>query len=180
MRGQRLFFYVFLMVPTTYLLCMVGFPVVYNVVMSVQEVNLGDLGDFVRPFVGLSNYTDALTDPTFRQVALNTLVFVVVNVIGQLGIGMLAAVCFSSEFPGASYLRGLLLATWVLPGLVVGTVLAVGGLAAVLVAHAFGHGWRSVRWGRVADALEGLCVALAAPAALLAAGGGEWFRQLPA
>ena len=65
-------------------------------------------------------------------------------------------------------------------GLVVGTALAVGGLAAVLVAHALGRGWRSVRWARVADALEGLCVALAAPAALLAAGGWEWFRQLPA
>jgi multiple sugar transport system permease protein len=122
MRGQSLFLHVFLMVPTTYLLCMVGFPVVYNVVMSVQQVDLGDLGDFVRPFVGLSNYADALADPTFRKVALNTLVFVVVNVIGQVGLGVFAAVCFSRPFPGASTLRGLLLATWILPGLVVGTV----------------------------------------------------------
>jgi multiple sugar transport system permease protein len=101
---------------------MVGFPVLYNAVMSVQEVNLGDLGDFSRPFVGLANYADAIADPTFRRVALNTLVFVVVNVIGQVGIGVFAAVCFSRNFPGASWFRGLLLATWILPGLVVGTV----------------------------------------------------------
>jgi multiple sugar transport system permease protein len=122
MQRRNLFFTVFLLVPMIYLLCMVGLPVLYNAVMSVQEVNLGDLGSFSRPFVGLSNYVDALADPTFRKVVINTLVFVVVNVIGQVALGLLAAVLFSRPFPGSSYLRGLLLATWILPGLVVGTV----------------------------------------------------------
>ncbi len=122
MQRQNLFFTVFLMVPTAYLLCLVGFPVAYNAVMSVQHVNLADLGHWSRPFVGLSNYRDAIADATFRKVALNTVVFVAVNVIGQVGIGLFAAVCLSRRFPGAGYLRGLLLATWVLPGLVVGAV----------------------------------------------------------
>ena len=122
MQRRNLFFTTFLLVPTVYLLSLVGFPVIYNAVMSVQQVNLADLSHFARPFVGLSNYAEAIADPTFRKVALNTAVFVVVNVIGQVGVGLLAAVCFSRSFPGASYLRGLLLATWVLPGLVVGAV----------------------------------------------------------
>lgn len=122
MQQRNLFFTVFLMVPTVYLLCLVGFPVVYNAVMSVQQVNLADLGHWSRPFVGLSNYRDAIADTTFRKVALNTVVFVAVNVIGQVGMGLFAAVCLSRRFPGAGYLRGLLLATWVLPGLVVGAV----------------------------------------------------------
>lgn len=63
-------------------------------------------------------------------------------------------------------------------GVALALVLAAGGAAAVLVATAFGRGWRSVRWARFGDGLEGLCVALALPAALLAAGGWEWFRQL--
>lgn len=65
-------------------------------------------------------------------------------------------------------------------GVALAVGLAAAGTAAVLVAHAFGRGWRSVRWARFGDALEGLCVALSLPAALLAAGGWEWFRQLAA
>ena len=65
-------------------------------------------------------------------------------------------------------------------GVALAVVLAAVGAAAVLVAHAFGRGWRSVRWARVGDGFEGLCVALSLPAALLAAGGWEWFRQLAA
>ena len=114
--------YAFLLIPTLYLLAVVGFPVVYNLLMSVQEVNLGDIADLARPFVGLDNYAAAIHDPTFRKAAANTLVFVSVNVAGQAGIGLLVAVCFARKFAGANYLRGLLLVAWILPGLVVGTV----------------------------------------------------------
>jgi hypothetical protein len=65
-------------------------------------------------------------------------------------------------------------------GVALALVLATAGTGAVLVGHAFGRGWRSVRWARVGDGFEGLCVALSLPAALLAAGGWEWFRQLAA
>src|ERR1700722_14907606 len=121
-RGNTWLLRIFLFVPTAYLLAVVGFPVVYNLLMSVQEVNLGNIADLWRPFVGLSNYTDAIADPTFRKAAGNTVVFVVANVVGQVGIGLVVAVCFARNFPGANYMRGLLLAAWMLPGLVVGTV----------------------------------------------------------
>ena len=45
-----------------------------------------------------------------------------VNVIGQLGIGLALALFFSQRFPGAHFLRGLLLASWMLPALVVGAL----------------------------------------------------------
>src|SRR5262249_45988637 len=90
--------------------------------MSVQEVNLGNLAELWRPYVGLENYADALADPTFRKVFRNSVVFVVVNVVGQVGLGTLAAVCFAARFPGAEFMRGLLLAAWILPALVVGTL----------------------------------------------------------
>jgi multiple sugar transport system permease protein len=112
----------FLVLPVVYLLALVGFPVAYNLLMSVQEVNLGNLAELWRPFVGFENYADALADPTFRKVFRNSVVFVVVNVIGQVGLGTFAAVCFASRFPGAEFLRGLLLAAWILPALVVGTL----------------------------------------------------------
>jgi multiple sugar transport system permease protein len=112
----------FLALPMLYLIGMIGVPIVYNLVMSVQDVTLGNIAEFHRPFVGLDNFAVALSDPTFRQVLRNSAVFVVTNVVGQVGIGTMAAACFASGFPGAGTMRGLLLAAWILPGLVVGTV----------------------------------------------------------
>jgi multiple sugar transport system permease protein len=121
-RQQSLLLYVFLLTPVAYLLGLIGFPIIYNLLMSLQEVNLGNIDTLARPFVALQNYADALKDPTFRKVFVNTFVFVIANVIGQVAIGGLVAVGFTRNFPGAHFLRGLLLVSWLLPALVVGTV----------------------------------------------------------
>lgn len=120
--GQSPLLVAFLLLPVIYLLALVGFPVAYNLLMSMQEVNLGNLAELWRPYAGFDNYADAIADPTFRKVFRNSVVFVVVNVVGQVGLGTLAAACFASRFPGAEFMRGLLLAAWILPALVVGTL----------------------------------------------------------
>jgi multiple sugar transport system permease protein len=114
--------HVFLVAPVFYLLAMVGFPILYNIAMSVQDVTLRNLGQLVRPFVGLDNFRELAADATFRKVFVNSLVFVGVNVAGQVSLGLLAALFFAETFAGAHFLRGLLLATWMLPGLVVGAL----------------------------------------------------------
>ena len=53
---------------------------------------------------------------------VNSAIFVGVNVIGQVGIGLAVALFFAQRFPGAHFLRGLLLASWILPALVVGAL----------------------------------------------------------
>jgi multiple sugar transport system permease protein len=121
-RQQPLLLYVFLLAPVVYLVSLIGFPIVYNLLMSLQEVNLGNIDTLFRPFVGVANYADALRDPTFRKVFGNTFIFVVANVIGQVGLGGLVAVAFAHNFPGSHFLRGLMLVGWLLPALVVGTV----------------------------------------------------------
>jgi multiple sugar transport system permease protein len=114
--------HVFLAAPVFYLLAMVGFPILYNVAMSVQDVTLRNLGQLARPFVGLDNFRELIADAIFRKVFVNSLVFVSVNVAGQVSLGLLAALFFAETFAGAQFLRGLLLATWMLPGLVVGAL----------------------------------------------------------
>jgi multiple sugar transport system permease protein len=114
--------YLFLGVPVAYLLALVGFPIAYNVLMSVQEVVLGNIADIIRPFVGLDNYREAANDPAFRKVLVNSLLFVSINVVGQIAIGLGVALFFAQKFPGAHYLRGLLLSSWMLPALVVGAL----------------------------------------------------------
>ena len=121
-RRRPVLLYAFLAASMLYLLVFIGLPIVYNLVMSVQEVELGNISDLVRPFVGLENYREAWEDPSFRTVLLNSALFVGANVVAQVGIGLALALFFAQRFPGAHVLRGLLLASWVLPALVVGAL----------------------------------------------------------
>src|SRR4051794_8240233 len=59
-------------VTALYLLVFVGYPVVYNVVMSLQDVTVSNLRSFDRPWVGLSNYDRIFSDPLFPVVLRNT------------------------------------------------------------------------------------------------------------
>ena len=106
-RQSPLLLHAFLAASMLYLLVFIGLPVVYNLVMSVQDVTLGNIVDLIRPFVGLENYRDAFADPSFRKVLLNSAIFVGVNVIAQVGIGLFVALFFAQRFPGAHFLRGL-------------------------------------------------------------------------
>src|SRR6185369_12450439 len=109
-------------VPVIYLFAFVAFPVAYNIVMSLQDVTLGNLTTWLRPWVGLDNYREVIADPAFRAVAANSLIFVGANVVAQLGLGLAVALFFSRRFPGVHFLRGLLLVAWMLPALVVGAL----------------------------------------------------------
>ena len=44
--------------PLAFLLTLSGLPLLYNIAMSFQEVDMFSLGSFWRPFVGLKNYRD--------------------------------------------------------------------------------------------------------------------------
>lgn len=105
-----------------YLMAFSAFPLIYNLVISFQSVDLFTLATFDRPFVGLQNFRDILADPLFWPVVRHTFVFVFLSVTAQLIIGLGLALFFRLNFPGASWLRGLFLAGWILPGLVVGAI----------------------------------------------------------
>ena len=105
-----------------YLVAFSAFPLIYNLVISFQSVDLFTIATFKRPFVGLQNYRDIVGDPLFRTIVWHTVKFVLLSVLGQLLIGLALALFFRLDFPGASWLRGLFLAGWIMPGLVVGAL----------------------------------------------------------
>lgn len=105
-----------------YLVTFSAFPFIYNLVISFQSVDLFTIATFDRPFVGLDNYREIIDDPLFMPIVRNTFLFVFLSVIFQLGIGLALALFFRLDFPGASWLRGLFLAGWIMPGLVVGAI----------------------------------------------------------
>ncbi|TPP03945.1 carbohydrate ABC transporter permease [Rhizobium glycinendophyticum] len=108
--------------PLGFLFLMSGLPLLYNVLMSFQEVDMFSLGTLFRPFVGLKNYVALFSQRETWPIFANTAIFVAASIAGQFLIGFGLALFFWTNFPGASWLRGLFLVSWVMPGLVVGAI----------------------------------------------------------
>jgi len=105
-----------------FLIALAGLPLLYNVLMSFQQVDMFTLGSLIRPFAGFDNYVAVVKQPEFWLVTRNTLTFVVGSMAGQFILGFVLALFFAQKFPGASTIRGLFLVSWVMPGLVVGAI----------------------------------------------------------
>lgn len=105
-----------------FLLVSVGYPILTNVLMSVQDVNVGNLRSLDRPFLGLDNFRELLSDPLFPRVVRNTVLFVGASVGLTFTFGFALALFFDLGFPGAGWLRGLFLAAWFLPPMIVGAL----------------------------------------------------------
>lgn len=105
-----------------FLLALAGVPLLYNVLMSFQQVDMFSLGSLIRPWAGLDNYRAILAQPEFGLVMRNTAIFVIGSITGQFVLGFGLALYFNQNFPGSSTIRGLFLVSWVMPGLVVGAI----------------------------------------------------------
>jgi multiple sugar transport system permease protein len=102
--------YLFVSPWVVFFLAIFAFPMGFAVWMSFYDYFFAAPGAVVdRPFVGLDNYTNAITDPQVQQAFRNIVVFLVINVpltvILALGLAMAlnAAIPFRSFFRTAYY-----------------------------------------------------------------------------
>lgn len=105
-----------------FLLALAGVPLIYNVMMSFQQVDMFNLSTFSRPFAGTENYRAVVSQPEFAMVIKNTLIFTFGSIGGQFAFGFALALFFMAKFPYAATIRGVFLVSWVMPGLVVGAI----------------------------------------------------------
>jgi|HubBroStandDraft_5_1064220.scaffolds.fasta_scaffold114876_2 multiple sugar transport system permease protein len=105
-----------------YLFLLAGLPLIYNVVLSFQQVDLMSTAFLVRPFVGFDNYLDVIAQPDAWVVLVHTIAFVVLSVMFQVVIGLLLALLFMQPFLAASFMQGFLLIGWIMPVMVVGAI----------------------------------------------------------
>ncbi|MCL6608342.1 MAG: sugar ABC transporter permease [Geminicoccaceae bacterium] len=109
-------------VALAFLLAFVGYPLIYNLLMSFQEVTLSTMARLDRPWVGAANFEAVFADPLFWLVLRNSLAFTIACVVCQVALGFALALFFSLRFSGAAWFRGVILAGWILPLLVVGAI----------------------------------------------------------
>ncbi|MET0237265.1 MAG: sugar ABC transporter permease [Kibdelosporangium sp.] len=98
-----------------YLLAGYAYPLFTNLDLSVRDYTVRTFVYGGAPLVGGANYVAVFSDPTFRTALVNTVVFTVVSLFFQYGIGLALAVFFARGFRLSATLRALFLVPWLLP-----------------------------------------------------------------
>lgn len=108
--------YLFIAPALLYMIIMIGYPIIYNIILSFQDVTAFNLATGnERPFIGLGNYKEAFANDTMKAAVQNTFLYTIVCLIVQFSLGLLFALLFSKKFALAKPLRGLLVVGWMMP-----------------------------------------------------------------
>ena len=107
--------YLYILPAVIFLITFIGYPIIYNIIMSFQKVDLMALNTGERAFVGLDNYKELFTNPVFYKALYNTLYYTIACIIFQFTIGFALALFFNIDFKLARVIRGLIMVAWLLP-----------------------------------------------------------------
>lgn len=122
LQSEHVVGYVWLAPAFLFLVIMVGYPLIYNLILSFQDVTSATLLKPSKEFIGLKNYILVVKDPIFPKVVKNSFIFTMGCIFFQFTIGFALALLFNLEFPLAGALRGLLLVTLMVPTVVVSVI----------------------------------------------------------
>ncbi len=107
--------WLFVLPAMLYMLFFVGYPIIYNIYLSFQNVTQKNLIKGERIFVFLGNYEKLFREEVFRQSIGNTLIYTVCCLVLQFVVGFLLALFFARNFTFSKSLRGLLMMPWMIP-----------------------------------------------------------------
>lgn len=113
--------YFFLIPALVYQLIFGIYPLIYNFILSLKDVNLITYMGGTSQWIGLFNYVQTLKDTVFQRAFFNTLVFTVLSLSFQFIIGFLLALLFNHSFPLKGLLQSLIMVPWVVPIIVSGS-----------------------------------------------------------
>lgn len=114
--------YLFLAPATLYVLVMAVYPLIYNVQLSLREVDARALIRGDAAFVGLDNYRRVFASSDMWQSLGFSLFYTTVSVVLILVVGFWLAMLLRRSFPGSGALRAVILLAWILPSVVSGNV----------------------------------------------------------
>lgn len=103
-----------------YMLLMVGYPLVYNIGLSLQNLDVMTFRSNNTTFQGLGNYIKLMNDRGFVGSMNHTLLFTIGCLLFQFTIGFAMALFFSKQFPLGGPIRGAILISYMIPMSVTG------------------------------------------------------------
>ena len=98
-----------------YMLVFVGYPIISNIILSLQDVTVANLSRGEKHFIGLENYVKLFHDEVFLRSMWNTLLFTVSCLVFQFLIGFALALLFNKNFRLSKPVRGFLMIPWMIP-----------------------------------------------------------------
>ena len=107
--------YAFILPGFIYMIVVLGYPLIYNIILSFRNVNIKTFKNGTDIFVGFSNYIELFHNETFLMVFKNTFVFTIGCLVIQFTIGFLFALFFSKKFTLSGPIRGMILVGYMMP-----------------------------------------------------------------
>ena len=112
--------YIFIHPAFFYMLLVLGYPLVYNLVLSFKNVDVKNFTKGGSVFVGFENYIHLFNDDTFLLVLRNTFIFTIACLVFQFTIGFAFAMFFNQKFKVSGPIRGMILVSYMMPMSVTG------------------------------------------------------------
>lgn len=107
--------YLFVLPAIIFMLLIIGYPIVYNIIIGFQNVDVMTIKSGTKEFVGFDNYIDAFKTGILGLAMKNTFIYTAGSLIFQFTIGFALALLFSKKFPLAKVARGTMLISYILP-----------------------------------------------------------------
>lgn len=110
--------YFFIFPGLLFMLIMIGYPMISNIWLSFKDVSVRNFAnESSQHFIGLKNYVDLFTSPSaiLPQAIINSLIFTVASILFQFIIGFAMAMFFKDKFRTSSFIRGIIMISWVIP-----------------------------------------------------------------
>ncbi len=114
-KREKVIGYFFILPAVLYMLIFIGYPIIYNWIISFQDVTATTLASAVRDFIGLDNYKNIILEPTFFKAIRQTFFYTVFCLVFQFTLGFLFAMFFSKKFTLSKPIRGFIVISWMLP-----------------------------------------------------------------
>ena len=106
-----------------YMIIFVGYPIIYNFILSFQNITVRNLRSGVKEFIGFENYIQLFQqDDVLTKSLWNTLEFTVACILFQFIIGFALAIFFNKNFSISKPIRGLLMMPWMIPITITGLI----------------------------------------------------------
>jgi len=108
---ESVFSWLMMALPLLFLAALVGYPLVYGVLLSLQDRPVAHAGQFV----GLKNFITDFNDPIFWRVASNTFIYTGVATLLKMVGGLGLALAMNQQFRMKNLIRALLLLPFIVP-----------------------------------------------------------------
>lgn len=124
------------------------YPIVRLFIMSLCDMSFSSM--LTQPFAGLMNYREVFSDSTFWTVFINSVVYTLVTVPGQMALGLLVAILLdgigrlSVTFRVINYLP--VVTSWVIASLVFRYIFNTEGLLNYFLCRVLGVTASNIRW----------------------------------